>query len=159
MKPLTDIYEEKRVVLAVESGMSMSNGYIMSPKNTNFMLFWLQEYRDFTSVGSGLNKWGRFSVLNPWALHKQLGDDYVRTFNGDMIRPAWYEHDKMFKGYYDWSDAYNIHLSPRAWWKYKVKRMNARGWFLKKSDLIHQSIRNHERSQEVKELYMIDLRS
>ena len=124
-RELKDLYKEKRVILAIESGMSISNGYIMSPKQSNFMLFWLQEYREFTSVGSGLNKWGRFSVLNPWALHKQLGNDYVKTFNGDMVRPAWYEHDKMFRGYYNWSESYNIHLSPRAWWKYKVKRYNA----------------------------------
>ena len=82
----------------------LNNGVIVATKNAEFLRVWYDTYRNFTK-----REWDYHDSIVPYNLqfsHPQL----VHVERGTINYPGGKELDLIYKGRYDWSRNYAIHL-------------------------------------------------
>lgn len=97
-------------VLGEESEYAVSNAFIASLPEQEFIARWYYAYQPFRH---GM-KFGRFSVINAWILWRKY-PDLVNVIEQKFIRPNWQTGNWMMTNYtlFNWMLQYNIHLQPR----------------------------------------------
>ena len=88
---------------------SLGSQVIMSKKNATFLQLWYDTYRyDYRPI------WLHNALLLPANLAKKYPHlIHIEGFN--FTRPNWPNRQQIFKGNYDWSTNYGMHLFERAY--------------------------------------------
>ena len=100
-------------VFGEETSYSLSNGFIMSPPNNNFLkrLYWEYQHYD-ESLG-----FGTFSVINDWAMWRKHPSE-VHVVKKRMYRPNAHEAGYLFNCLIDWRKQYVVHLNHKMFKKW-----------------------------------------
>ena len=67
---------------------------------------WLYAFREYAPTEAD---WGKYAILTPGRLSTAF-PQHVHVEPTRFFRPSWREADKIYKGFYDWSQNYVMHL-------------------------------------------------
>lgn len=106
IKPHAEFYTLNVTSIAIESSVSLANGFMITPPKSKIMLRWLLEYKKFDNFHMGT-----FSVLKIWSLWQKFPDE-INAVQNIFVRPNWREID-LLVDYFNWQKSHNVHLSLR----------------------------------------------
>ena len=95
----------------VRTKKSLGNSFILSETGSPFICMWLYAYREYNPRRRGAWTWysvlapGRVAAAYPYLIHLER-----RRF----FQPAYYDLQKIFEGFYDWSNNYILHMWNRG---------------------------------------------
>lgn len=97
----------KKLVISIESHLSLANGLMMAPARLEILLKWLLEWKFLDK-----KSWGAFSVIKIANLAKIYPEKF-HLISDIMVRPNRREKDLLYSNYFDFSQHYNMHLCNR----------------------------------------------
>lgn len=101
--------------MGMEDVTRLNNGILISKPHAPFISHWWNVYKSqFNSLG-----WGEASIIGSSDVARQH-PELIHVEETSMNRPSYFETDLIYKGKFNWSEKYSVHL----WYRYHHKEYN-----------------------------------
>ena len=121
IQPIDRFLQLKRPTLGHPSRCTISNAFISTPRNDEFIRIWLYQYKYYSisdykkewskrGHSNHVPYWRKFSVDMAWALWK-THPSKVNVEEIGIMRPTLLAMSNFRYGFYDWRDSFVVHTS------------------------------------------------
>ncbi|ELU07691.1 hypothetical protein CAPTEDRAFT_189062 [Capitella teleta] len=94
------------MTLGRESHYGLGSSIIIAKPRAPFLCHWLSAYCSYRPF---VWNWARYAVWSPHELAAQH-PHLIHVEDKNLLHPSWHEPDLLFKGNYDWSENYAMHI-------------------------------------------------
>ena len=99
-----DALRQHDFTLGRETARTLANGILVGRQAAPFARVWLETYRAYDP-----HSWARHSTHTPHTLHALL-PHLAHVEERSLVRPSWRELDAIYRGHYDWTGNYCLHV-------------------------------------------------